>query len=138
RRRGTRRSGFRTRRQVGFEHRRNTRRMFAALMTRKAAHLGAPAKAVLVDFEGHRDHGARGFLGGLIVQFEFALHVAHFAVAAQRGRDELHGGNQLVRGYPFKRDHVLVGLVGGLRRGRRRRPIVLREREGRRREKNRN
>ena len=53
------------------------------------------------------------FLGTLVVSFRLAGDVAGIALYAERGRDELHCGHQLVGGDVLEFGDVLKNLSGG-------------------------
>jgi hypothetical protein len=72
------------------------------------------AEVGLVDLHHHGHHLSSGLLVGLVVQIHFAGDVAEIALDAQRSRNELHGGDQLVGRRPFELDDVLEDLLRGL------------------------
>src|SRR5215472_12726071 len=89
-------------------------RMRASPMARIAGDREMAFKVVLVDGLHHPDHFSGGFLGFLVVFIESAFYVTKLALDAERRRDELHGGDQLIGGEPFEHLDVLEGLVRSL------------------------
>ncbi len=62
----------------------------------------------------HGHHRACGLLLSLVVGLILAWHVTVGAIHAERIRNELHGGAQLVGGSSLELDDVVVHLLGDL------------------------
>ncbi len=65
-------------------------------------------KVILVDRHHHVDHLPRCNLGLLVVLFIRMCDVAVLAFDAKRARDELHRGDDLLRGYALERLNIVV------------------------------
>src|SRR5579862_2815472 len=72
-------------------------------------------KIIRVNGEHHPHHFPRSLLGLFVVFLKRALYVAELALHAQRCRDELHGGNQLIGGNALEHLNILVLLLGRFR-----------------------
>src|SRR4029077_10046306 len=99
---------------------RSYHRLVLAPVTRVAGYFSMTIKAIFINSEHHSHHLARGLLGFLVVVFKGAFQMTEIALHAQRGGDELHGWNELVRWNSFEYLDVLVNLLSSRSRSTRR------------------
>src|ERR1022692_552595 len=78
-------------------HQRCPHRLDAAAVARIAGHFAMSPEVILINGKHHLHHFPCRLLRLLVVLLERALHVAKFAAHAQRGGNELHPRNQLIR-----------------------------------------
>jgi hypothetical protein len=67
-----------------------------------AGDLAMALEVVFVDRHHHVDHLARGDFGLFVVLFVRVFNMAVLAFNAERSRNELHRGNDLLGGYTLK------------------------------------
>lgn len=68
-------------------------------------------KVVLVDGKHHPHHLTGGLFRLLFILVKRTLHVAKLTLHAERRRNELHCGNQLIGGEILKDLNILIGLI---------------------------
>ena len=94
----------------GFSNRRHSRRMRGAVVAGVACHHLVPVEIGLIDGEHHAHHFARPPLRLLSVLVKVVLNMAEVAMHSKRGRDELHGRDQLVCRNVLENFDVLIDL----------------------------
>src|SRR5208282_1294605 len=111
--------------RLGFaSNHRNPFRLERASVAGVTGHFAISSETVLVDAQHHSHHVPRDLFRLFVILVKMLRHMAVAALHAERGRDESHGGDQLIGPNTLEHLNVLEHRLGGLSGGGR--PVVRR------------